>query len=216
MSEESLRILAVCGTGVKKIEATLAQVNLGIQVLGKIAAEVQQEVASKSSAVVDLLRSRNVDRLKTTGIGLRNYYDQSNRDVIKYIGTNTITFRVPIDDVGILLDETVKAGASRVDGVNFTATEEAISDAKQEALRKATRDAKTKAEVVLSTLNFTLKEIINIKIDEARFQEFNQSITYGQRRMSRRGNEEDAFFPKMPVVGGELTVNASVTLQISY
>lgn len=215
MSEESLRILAVSGTGVEKVEATLARVSLGIEARGEAAAEVQQEVARKSSAVVDLLRSRNVEQLTTTGIRL-NYYERMNQGVTKYAAINTVNFLVPIDDVGVLLNETVKAGASRVDGVNFTANEEAISNAKQEALRKATIDAKNKAEVVLSTLDFTLKDIINIKIDEARFQELNQSITYGQRRRSRRGIEENDFFSEMPVSGGELTVNASVTLQISY
>ena len=208
MSEESLRILAVSGTGVEKVEATLAQVNLGIEARGEAAAEVQQEVARKSSAVVNLLRSKNVEQLTTTGIRL-NYYERMNQGVTKYAAINTVNFLVPIDDVGILLNETVEAGASRVDGVNFTATEEAIYSAKQEALRKATINAKNKAEVVLNTLDFRLGEIIAIEVDEARVGE--------PRRASHRASSyemQESF--QMPVSGGELNVNALVTLQISY
>ena len=213
MSEDLLRILAVTGRGVEKIEATLAQVNLGIEARGEVAAEVQQEVASKSSAVVDLLRARNVEQLTTTGIRL-NYYERMNQGVTKYAAINTVNFLVPIDDVGVLLDETVKVGASRVDGVNFTATEEAISGAKQQALRKATIDAKNKAEVVLNTLDFRLGEIVTIEVDEARVGELQSSIFHGQLGRASSRNMEESF--EMPVVGGELTVNASVTLQISY
>ena len=216
MSEKLRRILAVTGKGVEKIEATSAQVRLGIEARGEVAAEVQQEVASKSSAVVDLLRGRNVTRLKTIGIRLSTYYEGSNRDIVKYIGTNIVNFCVPIDDVSILLHEKVQAGVSRVDGVNFTATEEAISGAKQEALTKATIDAKNKAEVVLSTLGFTLQEIINIEIDEAHFQKFQPFTRHVSRNRRSSRVTEDASFSEMPVVGGELTVNASVTLQISY
>ena len=213
MNEPLVRVLAVTGKGVEKINTTLAQVNLGIQARGEVAAKVQQEVASKSSAVADLLRSRNVKQLKTTGIALRTYYEGTNRDLMGYIGTNTVSLRVPIDDVSILLDETVKAGASRIDGVNFKATLKAISNAKQEALRKATIDAKTKAEIVLSTLDFTLKEIIKIEVDEARVREFEQSTSSVRRRSSRRMSDESS---EIPVFGGESTVNAAVTLQISY
>ena len=162
--EEIRRTLSVSGRGKTKIAATLAQIKLAIEARGKIATEVQQEIARKSSAVVDLLRSLNIEQLKTLGIQLRTYHDYIDGVMkqIEHRGSNTITFSLPIDDAGVAIDEAIKAGANRVDGITFKATDEAIDAAKQEALRKATIDAKTKAETVLSTLNFTLKDIIYI------------------------------------------------------
>ena len=211
-----IRILAVSGEGREKIPATSAQIRLVIEARGSVATEVQQEIAQKSSAVVDLLRSLDVEQLKTLGIQLRTYYEYP-KDVIKqmrYQGSNTITFSVPIDNAGIALDEAVKAGASGINGISFTATDEAINAAKQEALSKATIDAKTKAETVLSTLDFTLKEIISIEIDRARIQEIKPTTRRRRRSSLTSPGDEPSY--EMPVAGGEITVDASVTLQISY
>ncbi|MGF1539416.1 MAG: SIMPL domain-containing protein, partial [Pleurocapsa sp.] len=67
IAEEKLSTLIVTGQGIEMIATTLAQVRLGVEIQGKTAAEVQQEVARRSSAVVELLRTKNVAGLQTTG-----------------------------------------------------------------------------------------------------------------------------------------------------
>ena len=208
--KELLQTLTVSGNGVEKIATTLAEVELGVEVQGKTAAEVQQEVAKRTSAVVDLLRSKDVKQLQTTGIELRPNYDFSNeqRELIGYIGTNIVSFRIPTEQVGTLLDEAVEAGASRIDGVSFTATPEEIAAAKQKALRQATTDAQTKANVVLDTLDLTSQEIVNIQIDHAGVSQprpiATEQLAVADSKVST------------PIIGGEQTVTGSVTLQISY
>ena len=68
--EKMLRTITVTGRGEESIATTLTLVRLGVEVQGKVAADVQQEAARRSSAVVDLLKSRNVEKLQTTGISL--------------------------------------------------------------------------------------------------------------------------------------------------
>jgi uncharacterized protein YggE len=216
MAEPKLaRTLTVTGNGMKTIETTIAEVQLGVEIQGKTATEVQKEVAQRTSVVVDILRSKNVQQLKTTGVQLNpNYnYDQANQNngqpvLTGYIGTNTVSFRISTNQVGTLLDETVKAGASRIDGISFRATPEAIFTAKKEALRKASINAQDQADIVLDTLNLTSKEIIKIEVDEARVEE----PQYAAR--DQLSNLETKI--STPVVGGEQTVEASVTLQITY
>jgi uncharacterized protein len=216
MAEPELaKTLTVRGNGIKTIEATIAEVNLGVEIQGKTATEVQEEVAQKTSAVVNILRSKGVQQLKTTGVQLNpNYnYDQPNQNngqpvLIGYIGTNTVSFSLPTNQVGVLLDETVKAGASRIDGISFRATPEAIFTAKKEALRKASINAQEQADVVLDTLNLTSKEIIKIEVDEAKVEE-PQYVARDQL-----SNSEAKL--STPVIAGEQTVEAFVTLQITY
>ena len=215
MDEEFIKVLTVSGEGIEKIQTTSAQIRLGIEARGMVAIEVQQEIARKSSTVVDLLRSLNAEQLKTTGVGLRTC-PNDNDDTIEYLGSNTIIFSVLIDDAGMAIDETVKAGASRINGITFTATPEAISIAKQEALSKATIDAKGKAEVVLSTLDLTLKEIIRIEVDRTHMREIRPSSSQRRRRSSTNPPENGDSNYEMTVVGGEIAVSASVTLEISY
>jgi uncharacterized protein len=209
---EPARTLTVTGNGMESIATTIAEVGLGVEVRGKNAAEVQQEIAKRTSAVVNVLRSKDVEHLQTTGVRLYPNYEQVEQNsgqmiLTGYTGSNTVSFRVSIEQVGVLLDETVEAGASRVDGVNFTATPEAIFNAKKEALRKATINAQDRADVVLDTLNLTSKEIIKIEMNDARVE---------QPQLARDAMYASEAKVNTPVIAGEQTVEASVTMQIAY
>jgi uncharacterized protein YggE len=52
----------------------LTQVRLGVEIQGKTAQAVQQQVAQRSQAVIELLKSRKVEKLETTGISLNPNY----------------------------------------------------------------------------------------------------------------------------------------------
>ncbi|ACB50206.1 DUF541-containing protein [Crocosphaera subtropica ATCC 51142] len=209
--EQVLRTLTVTGQGTVRIPTTLTDVSLGVELQGKTAAEVQQNVAQRTSSLVSFLQSRQIDRLETTGIRLQpNYqYDNNQRRLVGYVGTNTVSFRVKTEEVGSLLDDAVKAGATRIDRVSFTATETAISDAQKEALKLATSDAQEQAQAVLSTLNFQSQEIISISINGA--NEPKPPIIQSPESL-RTASMADST----PVIGGEQTIEAMVTLQIRY
>lgn len=208
--EKMFRTITVTGQGKEIIPTTLTQVQLGVEIKGKTAEEVQQEVAKRTTAVVELLRSRQVEKLQTTGIQLQPAYDYSNNQqrLVGYIGTNTVSFRFPTEQVGSLLDEAVRVGATRIDSVSFTASDNAISTAQKQALRLATQDAQAQADAVLETLNLTRQEVVSIQVDGA------NTPPPMPLNMAREAAKMDAA--TTPVIGGEQTVNASVTLQISY
>ena len=211
--EKLLRTLTVSGRGVETIPTTLTNVSLGVEVQGKTAQQVQQEVARRSSAVVTLLRSRNdVEKLQTTGITLNPIYSYNNnvQRLTGYSATNIVSFRVnTAEQVGTLLDDAVKAGATRIDGISFVASDPAIAAAQQQALREATQDAQKQANTVLSALNFTAKEVVSIQVNSASPPE--PLIRYRtQQDVSAASNVST------PVVGGEQLLEVSVTLQIRY
>ncbi len=209
--EQVLRTLTVTGQGTVRIPTTLTDVSLGVEIQGKTATEVQNNVAQRTSSLVDFLRSRPIERLQTTGIRLQpNYqYDNNQRRLVGYIGTNTISFRVKTEEVGSLLDDAVKAGATRIDRISFTAEETAISQAQKEALKLATLDAQKQAEAVLSTLNVQSQEIISISINGANAP---QPQIMQSPETLRTASADDST----PVIGGEQTIKAMVTLQIRY
>ncbi|OWY66299.1 hypothetical protein B7486_37245 [cyanobacterium TDX16] len=205
------KTLTVTGRGVESIPTTLAQVRLGVEVQGKTAQQAQQEAARRSSAVVDLLKSRNVEKLETTGIYLNPLYNYANNEqrLTGYSATNTVSFRVPTSQAGNIIDAAVKIGATRIEGVSFTATDEAIAKARQQALQAATKDAQQQASAVFSSLNFSQKEIVSIQVNSASPPQPPMPL------MAR----EAAFADKAattPIVGGEQQIEASVTLQIGY
>jgi uncharacterized protein len=210
MAQEKMqRVLTVSGRGVESIATTQAKVNLGVEVQAKTAADAQAEAARKSTAVVNLLKSRNVDELETTGINLNPVYDYAeNRQTLRgYSATNTVSFKTKIDQAGGIMDDAVKSGATRIDGISLTASDEAIATAQKAALKKATQDAQAQANAVLGALGFQAKEVVSIQVNGA---------SAPPRMFSDMAFKAAAAPASTPVVGGNQNVEGSVTLQISY
>jgi uncharacterized protein len=211
--EKDVRIITVTGQGSVNIPSTQARVGLGVEIRGKNASEVQQEVAKRSNDIVNALKSRQVDKLQTTGISLQpeyNYNDPSNNNqprLIGYVGTNTVSFRVSPDKAGAIIDETVKIGATRIDFISFFADDAEVSKAQQEAIKKAALDAQSQADSLLSALGLTRKEIIGVQINNNYYSPvYTQNAAVTARDLSQTSQ----------VIAGEQVVSASVTLQISY
>ncbi|MCC5617802.1 SIMPL domain-containing protein [Nostoc sp. CHAB 5836] len=203
------RTLTVSGRGVETIPTTLAQVSLGVEIQGKTAQEVQQEVAQRSSAVVAFLKSKNVEKLQTTGIRLNPVYSYTNnvQRITGYAANNTVSFSIPTAQAGILLDDAVKAGATQINGISFVANDEAIALAQKQALKEATQDAQQQADAVFSALGFKSKEVVSIQVNNA---------SAPPPPMFLRAEASKLADASTPVIGGEQQVEASVTLQISY
>ncbi|MTF40649.1 SIMPL domain-containing protein [Cyanobacterium aponinum] len=208
--EQMLKTITVTGEGIERIPTTIANVQLGVEIQGENASQVQEEVAQKSNSLVNLLKSRSVQRLQTSGIQLSpNYsYNDNQRKLIGYVATNLVSFELPIDKVGAVLDESVKVGATRIDNVTLSAEEDAIASAQEKALVKATESAQKQANVILQTLNLTAQEIVTINVNGAN--------SPNPVMMPKMRSAMDASVANTPVVGGEQTVSASVTLQIRY
>ncbi|MGK7928057.1 MAG: SIMPL domain-containing protein [Spirulina sp.] len=210
--EQLLRTLTVTGTGIEKIPTTLTQVNLGVEIQAQTATQAQQEIARRTTDIVNLLRSRNVEQLQTTGIRLSPRYNNRGGEsvLVGYIGSNTVSFRVATERAGNIIDEAVRAGATRINGVSFTAEESAIEAARQQALVKATQNAREQADIVLDALSLSPQEVVSVQIGHA----VAPVLTRGNLLFSR--GEAVPQQPDSPVIGGEQTVRASVTLQIRY
>ena len=207
--EAAMRTLTVTGQGQELVPTTKAQVNLGVSVEGQNAETIQRQVAERSAAVVELLQSRNVEKLETTGIRLspRYRYDNGESTVVGFTASNTVGFRVPNEEAGEIIDEAVNDGANQIQNISFIAEDAALDAARQEALRQATADAQTQANTVLNALNLGAEEIVSIQINGA-----NRPMPLPRGAALASADSE----VNTPVVGGEQTVQARVTLTIRY
>lgn len=210
---KTARTITASGKGLVTIPTTLSQIRLAIEVTSKTPASAQQAAAKRSTQVIEYLKTQRVDKLQTTGINLNptySYQNGTNPKITGYSATNSISFRVPNDRAGAILDGAVNNGATRIDGVNFVASEQAISTAQLQALKQATQDAQRQADAVLETLNLKRKEVINIQINSASTP---APIPLPQEMLRQSVAKADAT---TPVVGGEQQVEAAVTLDIGY
>ena len=208
------RTLSVSGRGEVNIPKTISQVRMGVEVQGKTSTEVQQEVAKRSSAVVKLLQSRKeVEKLETTGINLNpNYsYNNGKQRITGYTGRNIVSFQIEPEKTGNLLDEAVKVGATRIDGVTLVASDSAIAQAQKQAIQKASDEANKQADAALSALNLTQREIIGIQINGAA-----PPVPRLPMEVAASPMGLDSTQNATPIVAGEQKVQAFVTLQIRY
>jgi uncharacterized protein len=213
------RTLTASGRGIVTIPTTLSQIRLAIEAQGKTPNTTQQEAAKQSARVMAYLKTQKVDKLQTTGINLNPTYiypPNGNPQLTGYTANNSISFQVPTDRAGALLDAAVENGATRIDGVSFVASDKAIESAQIKALKQATLDAQRQADAVLSTLNFQRKDVIGIKIDSTSTPApISMPAETMQANSIRRPRARDGE-PSTPVAGGEQQVEAAVTLDVSY
>lgn len=209
--EHMSRTLTVTGQGSESIPTTLSQVTLGVEVQGETAEAVQAEAARRSSAVVELLRSRNVTKLQTAGLFLNPTYDYSNNSpkITGYTATNTVSFRVPTEQAGALMDDVIRAGATRIDGITFVADDTAIATAQQQAIREATQNARSQANAAFEALGLTPGDVVSVQVNGSNPPPPMPMYGGALARAS-------ADAAPTPVIGGEQEVQASVTLEISY
>lgn len=201
------RLLTVTGTGIEQVPTTLTRVQLAVEVQGRDAAEVQRQVTQRTAQVLELLRSQRVERLQTTGVSLQPRYEQrdgsSESRLVGYVGSNSIAFQIATEQAGNVIDRAVSNGASRIDGVEFLATETVLETAKADALRQATANARSEARIVLDALSLREEEIVGIEIHQT-----GQIIPLRSNAVKLEAADS--------LVGGDQTVMATVTLEIRY
>lgn len=213
IAEESnllLRTITVTGMGDESIPTSLSQVSLGVEARGKTASEVQTDIAGRSQKLMTFLKGKGVTKLTTTGVYLQPEYsyEDGTQRLVGYVATNSVSFEVPTTSAGSIMDEAVKVGATRIDGIYFRATDEAIAAAEKIALKEAALDARGQADAVLAALGLDAGDIVQIQV--------NGSQPIGVPYMRTDSWATAASAGTSSVEGGEQTVNAMVTLTIRY
>jgi uncharacterized protein len=210
------RTLTASGRGIVTIPTTISQIRLAIESSGKTPSSAQQEAAQRSTRVMNYLKTQQVEKLQTTGINLNptyTYPDGGKPKIVGYTATNSISFRVTTDRAGAILDAAVKSGATRIDGVSFVASEQAIAAAQNQALKQATQDAQRQGDTVLASLNLKRREIIGIQINSTSNP---VPLPMAENMMRQKVASDVAAPAPTPVIGGEQQVEAAVTLDIGY
>lgn len=205
---DSSNILEVTGQGIVSVPTNTAQIQLGIEVEGATASQVQQEIAQLSSAVVEQLNQLEVEELQTLSISLRPNLDfsQGQSTVVGFVGTNILQFEVPTEQAGETIDLAIQAGANIIQNISFTAPEAEVEQARREAIELAIQDAQDQANTVFNTIGLQPLEIVDIDILDV-----NNPVPVSPLALNVA-----AFDASTPIIGGDQDVVASIALDINY
>lgn len=193
-------IVTATATGTRSYKNTIAAFSLCVEFQGQTAGAVQRKLASASNKLVAFLNAKKVEKLQTSGVSFYATYDYSSSPfrLTGYRGSNTVTFEVPVEQAGPIMDESVKNGATRVSGIRYKGTPAVKQAARNGAIADAAKVARMEATAIVVALGRRLGQAVNMKIKE-------QSTPY-----YFGGGGSGA--PASQNVGGEQSVKAAVTV----
>ena len=167
--EESRRFTRVLVSGDSTIQAQPDTAVLLISVVtqARQALDAQQQNAAKSEAVVRALKSSAGAgaEIKTGGYSLqpqRVYKEGQPPTITGYEARNSVTVTLSdLSKVGSVIDAAGQAGANDVAGISFTLKQD--RPARDTALKEATREAMSKAQVIAQALGGRVSRIVEVQ-----------------------------------------------------
>jgi uncharacterized protein len=163
---KQLTKVVVTGDSLVKAMPDTAILTLSVVTQATRALDAQQDNARKTDAVIRALKSAvgAGAEIKTSGYNLqpqRVYKENQPPTIVGYEARNTITVTLSdLSKVGSLIDAAAQSGANDVSGIAFTLTQD--RPARDEALKQATREAISKAQVIAGALGGKVARVAEV------------------------------------------------------
>ncbi|MCX8192328.1 MAG: SIMPL domain-containing protein [Nitrososphaeria archaeon] len=163
--------LTIVGYGSVKYAPDLFDITLTMIGRGETAHEALTNCNSKVAAVIDALKSLGISErdMETKYVNLYPMYDWELKPpkILGYEAYYTLGVKVrDAEKLGRVIDESVKAGTDRLDGLAYTLSSEKIANLKMNAIKAAVEDAKTKASIIAETLGLKVIGIESVDMSD--------------------------------------------------
>jgi len=161
--------LTVVGYGLVRYAPDSLSVSFTMIGQGAYAEEALTRCSEKTVAVINLLKSLGISEedMKTSYINAYPVYDWEAKPptIIGYEAAYSLSVVVRETPMaGKVIDNAVKAGADRIDGIVFTLSSGKENELKMEAIKVAVEDARTKASIIAKTLGLKILNIESISL----------------------------------------------------
>ncbi|MCL7403989.1 MAG: SIMPL domain-containing protein [Thaumarchaeota archaeon] len=161
--------LTVVGYGLVRYNPDSLSVSFTMVGQGTSAEEALTRCSEKTVAVINLLKSLGISEedMKTSYINVYPVYDWEAKPprIIGYQAEYSLSVVVrDIQMAGKVIDNVVKAGADRINGVTFTLSSGKEDELKMEAIKAAVEDARAKANIIAKTLGLKILSIESISL----------------------------------------------------
>lgn len=203
-------VVRVSGAAEVSVTPDRARVTFAVETEAETAAEASRANAATMEAVLAAVRAGGFPELEleTFGYSVSPVYSTETRDgrraqrIEAYRAQNHVgaTLADP-DAVGRVIDAAIEAGANRIGGVSFFASD--TQDAEDEALRRAVERATDQARVMARALGRTLGAPVDVQGGSEMPRPFQRSGAQMEMMQARADT---------PVEAGDQTVRAQVSI----
>ena len=164
--------IVTSATGEARVTPDRAQIFVGVQTRAATAAQAGADNARKTRAVIDAVKAKGIpaDMISTSEYTLYPEYDHERPRaageaggprVIGYVANNNVRVEVRrIDQVGPIIDAALAAGATRVNMIQFMASN--VDAARRNALAEAVARARGDAEALARAAGGSLGPLMEL------------------------------------------------------
>lgn len=165
VASDSVPTISVSGVGEATAEADLAVISVSVVATADSADAARQQVAADAERMRQALRDAGVpdDAVRTTAYRVHVQYDyaKGDREVVGYRAVHAYAVEVDPARAGEIVDVAVGNGATEVDHVAFTLTDETRAELRERALERAMDAARADAETLASASDLTLGDVLS-------------------------------------------------------
>ncbi len=167
LPSQNIKTISSSGTSTIKSMPDEASVYVSINTLKDNADESKKQNSEISEKIMNSLSALGIDKTKieTSQYNIYQDYDysQDGRKPLGFRTNNVLKIKLSdFDLIGKVVDVATAAGATGIDSINFEISDDKQKKLKKEALTKASQDARSKAEAIVSGLNVKLGDIVSI------------------------------------------------------
>jgi uncharacterized protein YggE len=187
--------VSVGGSGKVTVVPDIATVSLGVAVQAKTAKDARETAATQMTKVVAAIKALGVEDkdISTSMVSLGPVYDYATttQRITGYQLANTVSVTVRnLDNLAAVLDDSVNAGATAVNGISFDVADRTGAEAKARVAAMA--DAKAKADTLTNAAGVSITGISSIT------ESVSAPVWYSPEMGLAGGAKADAATPVMP------------------
>ncbi len=168
VAQEKSPSITVFGSAVVSAEPDIAQLRIGVVTHHASASRALSMNKEAMSKLLKALQEHGVSKrdLQTSSLTLSPQYHHGTRgripDISGYNATNLLQVKVrKLDTIGALLDNAVRTGVNRIEGVTFSVDDPATL--KDKARRDAVTDARHKATLYAEAADVKLGKVLAVQ-----------------------------------------------------
>ena len=184
-------------------------INIGVEITANSAREAEERNTKVTNKIYESLKSLGLSEKEysTESYNVYPNRDWENNEIDGYIVSHNIKVDTEkIDLTGDILDKSIESGANQIYGLQFTLKDETEKLAREEAYKKASENARLKADAIADGLGVKITKIAKITDSTVDYYPMFKDVSYA----------EGASISSIDVNPGDVTVTASISVSYGF